>query len=151
MTEDPKRSTQTEIDSGILGTARIDPERYSAQRNRSLWERAKYAIAGLLHLFARHRSFSYISVATLVIIGLGFWLRVSTMGWALLVLNIGQVWIAEIFNSSVEAVTDLVTEGEIRSLAKVAKDVAAAGTLIASIVFLATNALVLIPPLVARF
>jgi diacylglycerol kinase len=151
VTEDRKRKTMTEIDNGLLGTARIDPDRYSPQSNSSPLQRTQVALAGLLHLLVHHRQFYYIIGASGAGLGLAWWLQVPGLAWAVLVLTIGQLWLAEVFNTSLEALTDLTTEGEIRALAKVAKDTAAAGSFIASVVFTIVCCMIFIPALVGRF
>jgi diacylglycerol kinase len=152
MSDDNNHETQTEIDNSIIGTAKIDPDRYSSDvTNSTVFDRTKYAISGLLHLIARHVQFRYIVVITAVVIVLAAWLDVGAVQWALLVLAIGQLWIAEALNSGLEAVTDLTTEGDIRALAKVAKDVAAAATLIASLVLLAVTCFLLLPLFLEKF
>jgi diacylglycerol kinase len=59
-------------------------------------------------------------------------LRLPPLAWAVLVLVIAFVLVAELLNTAVEAVVDLVSP-ERHELAKRAKDVAAAAVLIASI------------------
>lgn len=151
MNEDPKRKTMTEIDSGLMGTAKIDPDRYSAGSNANFLERTKFAVAGLLHLLVHHPSIRYIVVVTLAVYVAAWWLGAAVAAYAVLTLALGQLWLAEVFNTALEALTDLTTEGSIRSLAKVTKDVAAAGTFIASGVVLIVCMVVLVPLFLARF
>lgn len=152
LSDDQKRKTMTELDSGVLGTVKIDPDKYSEENtNTNMIDRMKYAFAGLLHLVVRHNSIRYIIGATLLTYLVAWWLGASMVAWALLSLGLGQVWLAEIFNTGLEAVTDLTTEGDIRSLAKVAKDVAAAGTFIASGVLLIIYGVTLLPLFLLRF
>ncbi len=151
MNDDPKRKTITEIDDGILGTVKINPDRFGTTSNTTIFDRVKYAIAGLLHLLVHHPPFLYILATTLLVCGLAWWLGVNAIMWALLTVALGQVWLAEITNTALEALTDLTTEGDIRSLAKVVKDVAATGTFIASGVLLIVCGIVLLPLFLARF
>jgi diacylglycerol kinase len=151
VNDDPKRKTHTEIDDGLLGTVKIDPDRYSSPSNTSPVERVKYAVAGLLHLLVHHTQFIYIVVTTGVVYGLAWWLGASLSMWAVLTVALGQVWLAEIFNTALESLTDLTTEGSIRSLAKVTKDVAATGTFVASGVLLIVCGTTLLPLFLARF
>lgn len=151
VNDDPKRKTHTEIDDGLLGTVKINPDRYATPGNTSLLQRIKYAVAGLLHLLVHHSQFIYIVVTTVVVYGLAWWLGASSAVWAVLTVALGQVWLAEIFNTALESLTDLTTEGSIRSLAKVSKDVAATGTFIASGVLLIVCGITLLPLILARF
>jgi diacylglycerol kinase len=87
-------------------------------------------------------------VAVAVIV-LGVALGIEAIKWAMIVLTIGFVFVAELFNTVVEAVIDLVTE-EYRPLAKTAKDVAAGAVLIAAVTAVIVGVLLLGPPLMAR-
>jgi undecaprenol kinase len=69
-------------------------------------------------------------------------LRVPPSSWALLALAIALVGAAELLNTALEALVDLVSPDD-HPLAKQAKDVAAAAVLVASLGALATGAFVL--------
>ena len=69
--------------------------------------------------------------------------------WAILLLTIALVWVAEFVNTAVEALVDLLSP-EIHPLAKAAKDIAAASVLIAALAALVVGLLVLGPPLWLR-
>ena len=70
--------------------------------------------------------------ATLAVVALGVSVRISRLEWALLALAIGAVWAAEALNTGIEFVVDLVSPDH-HELAGKAKDVAAAGVLLASL------------------
>jgi diacylglycerol kinase len=88
-------------------------------------------------------------MATVCVIALGAWLSLSRIEWAILALAMGLVWIAEFFNTALEAVVDLASP-DIHPLAKVSKDVGAAAVLIAAITSVVVGLLILGPPLWAR-
>ena len=83
---------------------------------------------------------------TVVVIVLGVWLALSARDWAVLALAIALVWMAEILNTSIEAVVDLASPVH-HPLAKVGKDVGAAAVLIASLIAILVGLLILGPPL----
>ena len=83
------------------------------------------------------------SVTTLVVC---FWLRLSTIEWALIIIAIALVWTAEFLNTALEAVVDLASP-EQHHLAKVGKDVSAAAVLIAAFSALLIGLLIIGPPL----
>jgi len=83
------------------------------------------------------------------VIVLGLWLDVGHTDWALLVLASGLVLASEALNTALEALADRVAPDRHPLVAK-AKDVAAAGVLIASLAAAAVGLLVLGPPLWAR-
>lgn len=70
-------------------------------------------------------------LATVVVIVLGFSFKVSRLEWALLILAISIVWIAEAINTSIEFLCDEVTL-ERRERIKHAKDIAAFSVLAAA-------------------
>lgn len=86
--------------------------------------------------------------ATVAILIVGLWLRLSFLSWAVLALAVGLVWVAEFVNTAVEFTVDLASP-EIHPFAKIAKDVAAAGVLTAAGVAVLVGLLVLGPPLLA--
>ena len=88
-------------------------------------------------------------LAALVVVALGLWLRLGRHDWALLSLAIGGVLASEAANTALEALADR-TAPERHALVGRAKDVAAAGVLIASLAAAALGLFVLGPPLWAR-
>ncbi|MEA2720045.1 MAG: undecaprenol kinase [Candidatus Eremiobacteraeota bacterium] len=88
------------------------------------------------------------AIAVLVVAA-GTVLRFSLVSWAVVTLAIGLVLAAELLNTAIEAVVDLVSPAE-HPLAKRAKDVAAAGVLVASLAALAAGVFVLAATLAAR-
>ena len=109
----------------------------------------RFAFEGLAYLL-RTQPHARIHLAmTVAVVAMGWWLGVSTLAWVALTLAIGAVWVAEAFNTAVEAVVDL-TSPDFHPLAKVAKDVAAAGVLLAAVAAVVVGLLVFLPPLLAR-
>ena len=84
-----------------------------------------------------------------VVVAVGIALRFSALSWAVIALAIGLVLAAELLNTAIEAVVDLVSP-EDHPLAKRAKDVAAAGVLAASLAALAAGIAVLAHTLALR-
>lgn len=109
----------------------------------------RFAFEGLAYLL-RTQPHARIHLAmTVAVVAAGWWLHVSALAWAALVLAMGAVWAAEAFNTAVEAVVDLTTP-RFHPLAKAAKDVAAAGVLLAAMAAAVVGLLVFLPPLLAR-
>jgi diacylglycerol kinase (ATP) len=84
------------------------------------------------------------AVSTVVVIGLGFYFGLSVLEWALVALAVAGVWAAELFNTAVETLTNLVSPGY-HPLAGKAKDVAAGAVLLAALGALVVGALVFGP------
>ncbi len=86
----------------------------------------------------------FVSVAVVV---MSLLLHISTTSWALIVLAIAMVWIAEFLNTALEAVVDLASNHQQHDLARLGKDVGAAAVLIAAVASVIIGLLVLGPPL----
>jgi diacylglycerol kinase (ATP) len=98
----------------------------------------KYAIEGVVHVFRtqRHMRFHFLTMILVLLVSLVFGLRREEV--LVLLFTITLVLIAEMFNTAVEAVVDLVTQ-QYHPLAKFAKDIAAGAVLIATINALAVG------------
>jgi diacylglycerol kinase len=121
----------------------------SPQRLNNLPEAFKHAFAGLWHVLRTQRNAWIHSLATAAVIIMAFWTRVDRRDWALLLFAIGLVWIAELFNTALEATIDL-TKPDPHPLARTGKDIAAAAVLIAAAFAVIIGILILGPPIWAR-
>lgn len=115
----------------------------------SLIESFRHAFAGLAHALRTQRNARIHVLVAVAVIVLGAALGLESIKLAMLVLTIGFVFAAELFNTVVEAMIDLVTE-EYHPLAKTAKDVAAGAVLIAATTAVIVGVLLLGPPLMIR-
>ena len=103
-----------------------------------------YAINGLKILWReQHNCRVHLFVTALVLV-FGLMLSISATQWILLLLLIALVWVAEALNTAVEYLCDKVTMEHDPLIGK-AKDVAAAGVLIASIIAAAGGLLLFLP------
>lgn len=105
-----------------------------------------YAFRGLWYVLRTQQNAWIHAVVTLMVFVLGLWLAVPPRDWAVLALTVAMVWMAEILNTSIEAVVDLASPAR-HPLAKVGKDVGAAAVLIAAIAAVLVGLLILGPPL----
>lgn len=115
-------------------------------RAGSVWQSFGYAIQGIRYVLQTQRNAKIHSVITLGIIALGTFLNITRLEWAVLVLTIGLVFSAEIWNTAVEALVDLVSP-EFHPLAKIAKDAAAGAVFLLAIMSVIIGLLILGPPL----
>lgn len=92
----------------------------------------KYAIEGVVHVFRtqRHMRFHFLTMVLVLVFSLV--LRLKREEVIILLFTISLVLAAEMFNTAIEAVVDLVTQ-TYHPLAKFAKDIAAGAVLITSI------------------
>jgi diacylglycerol kinase len=86
-------------------------------------------------------------VVSIAVILLSSFLRIDAFSWAIILLAIALVWIAEFLNTALEAVVDLATNHQHHELARVGKDVGAAAVLIAAVASILIGLLILGPPL----
>ena len=94
-------------------------------------ENINCAIDGILWTASTQRHMRNHFVAAVLVLLLALFLRISTLEFILLTFAVTLVLFAELFNTALEVVVDLVSP-DYHILAKRAKDVAAGGVLVAS-------------------
>jgi diacylglycerol kinase len=87
------------------------------------------AWSGIIQLIKEENNAKIHLISTLLVIVVGLKLDFMSAEWLWITLAIAGVWIAELINSSLEKLTDLVSP-ENHPLAKKAKDYAAAAVLV---------------------
>lgn len=107
------------------------------------------ALAGWAYVLRSQQNAWLHTVASLIVFAVSFWLGIGRLEWALILVAIAFVWIAEFLNTALEAVVDLASP-QAHPLAKVGKDIGAAAVLIAATNAALIGLLVLGPPLWAR-
>jgi len=107
------------------------------------------AFSGWWYVIRTQRNAWIHTLATICVVLLSAWLALPLRDWAVLILTIAMVWTAEFLNSALEAVVDLASPQR-HPLAKVGKDVGAAGVLIAAFSAVVIGILILGSPLLAR-
>ncbi len=108
-----------------------------------------YAVEGWWYVLRTQRNAWIHAVVSFVVFALGFWLHLSRLEWAIIIVTTMGVWMAEFVNTALEAVVDMVMP-EYHLLAKTAKDVAAAAVLVGAIGAALVGFLILGPPLWQR-
>ncbi len=104
----------------------------------------KYAIEGIGEGWRNHPNFRRQIVILAAVLAAGWRYRISGLEWIAVILASGLVLTAEMANTAVESVVDLVTR-ERRQEAKVAKDAAAGMVAMAAVAAAATGIIVFIP------
>jgi len=104
-----------------------------------------HALRGLARL-SRETNARIHAVATVVVLGLGYYLRLARLEWALVAFAIGLVVSAEALNTAVESLADAAVPQR-HPLVGAAKDLGAAAVLIAALTAVAIAVLVLGPHL----
>jgi len=138
------------FDDSIFATSRIDPSAHKAGSSASFYDRTKYAMAGLLYSLKRERSVRNISYVTATVMSLAMWVRLDRVRLLVVFNSLALVWVAELLNSAVEATVDLASPRKRQDMAKVAKDVAASATFVATITSALTSMVLVLPPLLRK-
>ncbi|MCK4994348.1 MAG: diacylglycerol kinase [Candidatus Omnitrophica bacterium] len=99
---------------------------------RRLFESFNYAIEGFLYVLKTQKNMRLHFLASIIVLLLGFYYNFSKIELILLLLTICFVMIAEMFNTGVELIIDLITD-EFHPLARIIKDITAGAVLVASI------------------
>ena len=109
----------------------------------------RYAFNGWWFVIRTQRNAWIHALVTVAVIAVSFWLQIGRLEWAVIMVAITLVWMAEFINTALEAVVDLASP-EKHFLAGVGKDVGAAAVLIAATSSVLIGLLVLGPPLWAK-
>lgn len=128
---------------------KTDPNPLAARRARTRLDSFRHAFAGWWYMLRTQRNAWIHAVVSTAVFALGLWLGLGRLEWAILLLTVALVWMAEFINTSLEAVVDLASP-DLHPLAKVGKDVAAAAVLVGAATAVLVGLLVLGPPLWAR-
>ncbi len=101
-------------------------------RFRGFKDSLKIAIQGIGYLFLYHRNMRIIFTAGVMALILGWYFKLNGMELVALLVTITLVFVAEIFNTAIELIIDMMTN-KYRTLIKLVKDIAAAVVLIAAL------------------
>ena len=116
----------------------------------SIKERLKsfgYAIAGVKYmLFTQHNFLIHITLTSIAIL-LGFLLKISNIEWVAIIIVIGLVMSAEIFNTAIEEIVNFISPQK-NEKAGVIKDLAAGAVLVLSMVALITGIIIFLPKII---
>lgn len=100
-------------------------------KNKRFRQSFKNAKNGVLSAFESERNIRIHFVFAVLVILLGVLFKVSRVEFALLIIVIGFVIVAELFNSSIETLADMVVP-VYHPVVKKVKDIAAAGVLLSA-------------------
>lgn len=109
-----------------------------------------FAWQGLIEVIKEERNFKIHIVMALIVMTVGFYVKLNALEWAIICMVISSVLIAEAFNSAIERMIDYV-KPDIHPLAKSIKDISASAVLIASIFAVIVGLLIFLPKLYMLF
>jgi undecaprenol kinase len=103
-----------------------------------------YSFEGVAHAFKFEPNFRF-HLAALIVVGfMGWYLRLSSSEWLWIAAVSAIVIMAELFNTAIEVLVDLVSP-EIHPKAKIVKDLASAAVLVAAILAATIGLIIFIP------
>lgn len=138
-----------DVKDAVTSTMKIDPDEYSPITSANRTVSLGYAIAGWLYMLRRQKNTRLQAIASIAVFVLALWLEIDALRWAILILTVTIVWMAEFLNAAVEASVNLSTQ-EIHPMAKVGKDVAAAAVLLGVVAAILIGILILGPALLDK-
>jgi diacylglycerol kinase (ATP) len=159
MTAPKKPAAPPEVVSGkrkllafhpdVQATLSTNPDAYSPITSKSRIASFRYALAGWLYMLRYQKNTRIQAVASVLVIVVGLWLGLPPVSWAILILAISLVWMAEFINAAIEAAVNLASP-DIHPMARVGKDVAAATVLLGAVSAAIIGGLILGPPLLQK-
>ncbi len=146
-------SASNKIDSYgcIENGSRVEPDKLSNMRSNqfSIQSRIRsfrFAGEGIFSFILKEHNAMLHFMATVAVITLGVLTGLSLGEWLAILLSIGLVWVAEMFNTCIEKLIDFIAPGYHQQI-KFIKDVAAGAVLVAAVIALAIGLIVFIPHL----
>ncbi|MES2140814.1 MAG: diacylglycerol kinase family protein [Bacteroidota bacterium] len=121
----------------------------SGNKSFSISNRIKsfgFAIEGIITFFKTQHNAWIHAFATVIVVVVGFVLKVNNAEWCLLATAIAMVFISEMLNTAIEFLTDIVSPGY-NIQAKKVKDVAAGAVLISAIAAVVIGVIIFLPKL----
>ncbi|MAE08362.1 MAG: diacylglycerol kinase [Bacteroidetes bacterium] len=103
-----------------------------------------FAIKGIKYTLLTQHNFRIHIVLAIIAIILGFLLKISWLEWISIIIVIGMVLAAEIFNSSIEELMNLISPDK-NKIAGIVKDLSAGAVLILAITSFIIGIIIFLP------
>ncbi len=110
----------------------------------------RYAWQGIRQCVGREQNLSFHLIVTVLVIGAGFAFGITPGEWTAICLCIGLVVSAELFNTAIERLVDLVSPQR-HPLAGQVKDIAAGAVLVCALAAIAVGLIIFVPYLTRIF
>ena len=110
----------------------------------------RYAWQGIRQCVGREQNLSFHLIVTVLVIGAGFAFGITPGEWTAICLCIGLVVSAELFNTTIERLVDLVSPQR-HPLAGQVKDIAAGAVLVCALAAIAVGLIIFVPYLTRIF
>lgn len=109
-----------------------------------------YAWHGLYSCIGKEQNLSFHLIATVLVIIAGFLFHITRTEWLVILLCIGMVISAELFNTAIERLVDLVSPQR-HPIAGQVKDIAAGAVLVCACIAVIIGLIIFIPYLTSLF
>lgn len=119
-------------------------------KTKKLINSFKYAFSGIASSFKTERNMKIHVLIMILVIIAGIVFKISALDWIILTIMIALVISAELFNTTVETVVDMITK-ERNEKAKLAKDIAAGAVLVLAIGSVIVGLIIFIPKILEFF
>lgn len=110
----------------------------------------KYAFSGLVAATKSECNMRFHLCAMLCVVVAGFVLQISPMEWAAVLLCCGMVISAEMVNTSIEKMCDLIEPNHNEKI-RIIKDMAAGAVLVCAIAAACVGLIIFVPKIIALF
>ena len=109
-----------------------------------------FAWKGILTCAGHEQNITFHLIAAVAVVAAGFFFNITHTEWMVVMLCIGTVISAELFNSAIERLVDLVSP-EWQKIAGEVKDIAAGAVLVTAIAAAIVGLIVFLPYVIALF
>lgn len=116
-------------------------------KTKKLLNSFKYAFQGIITSFKTERNMKIHVIIMILVIIAGILLKISNVEWFTCIILFTLVISAELFNTAIETVVDMITT-EKNEKAKIAKDVSAGAVLILAIGSAIVGLMIFIPKII---
>lgn len=116
-------------------------------KNKKIINSFKYAFSGIFLAIKQERNMKIHILAMILVIILGISLKINTVEWITCIILFGIVISAEMFNTAIETVVNMIMP-EKNEKAKIAKDVSAGAVLINAIASAIIGGIIFIPKII---
>ena len=112
--------------------------------NKKIINSFKYAIEGIIASFKSERNMKIHILATIIVVILGLILKINVVEWCFCIVLIILVISAELFNTAIENIVDMISP-EKNEKAKLVKDISAGAVLVLAIGAFIIGMIIFIP------
>ncbi|HVJ50199.1 diacylglycerol kinase family protein [Desulfitobacterium sp.] len=115
-------------------------------KTNSFWRSLGQAYRGIKYSWKTEKHFQFHIFAGSLVLAIAWWCQLTWVEWVLIILAIGSVIAAEVMNTAVELVVDLV-QPNFHPIAGMAKDVSAGAVLVTALQSVVIGLFIFGPPL----